>query len=125
VSLLRRGTILLTAALFLTLAGLNFSHLPLLLAGDEPRRTVRLTMATAALIAGLWSLYLFVRDLRGRGLPLAACLRPAWLVIGLSLVDAFLASGRWSFLFVGLTATAMGLLSTFFLLRQLRMRRTE
>lgn len=113
----RRAMILLAAGMYLFLAILNFTHLSHLLAQPEPRRSVRIGMASVSALSGLLTLYLWKRDRDGRPLPLSACLKPAWLVVGLSLVDARYASGMAIFLFIGLGAALVGLWGIAILLR--------
>lgn len=105
----RRAMLLVAAGMYLFLGALNFTHLAHLLAQPEPRRSVRIGMASASALSGVLTLYLWKRDRDGRPLPLSACLQPAWLVVGLSLVDARYASGMAIFLFIGLGAALVGL----------------
>lgn len=123
--LARRLALILVAGLYLTLAALNAAHLPVLVALEEPRRSTRFTMAGLSALFGLFALYLLVRDLKGRALPFASAVRPAWLIVGLSLLDAHQATRRLDYLIVGVAAIAMGLVSLAMMIPSFRMKASK
>jgi len=104
----RRLALLAAAALFIVIAVMNLSNLPVILAREEPRRSLRLALAASSLSLGSIMITLFGFDLRGRTLPLAVTLRPAWLIVGLNLIDEYIARQHLTLLLTGLLAAAMG-----------------
>lgn len=104
----RRLALLAAAALFIVIAVMNFSNLSVILAREEPRRSLRLALAACSLSLGSIMITLLGFDLRGRTLPLTVTLRPAWLIVGLNLIDEYIARQHPTLLLTGLLATAMG-----------------
>ena len=105
----RRLALLAAAVLFVVIAVMNLSNLPAILSREEPRRTLRLGLAGSSLSLGSIMVALLVLDIRGRQIPHPAALRPAWLVVGLNLVDESIPHHSAGLLTTGILAGAMGL----------------
>lgn len=119
-ALARRVALVLGAALFLVIAGMNLTNLSTILSREEPRRSLRVFLAAASVSFAMITLALLVRDVRGRGIPLAVVLRPAWLIVGLNLVDMYFATHKGLFMVTGGLAIAVGVWGTALLFRSLR-----
>lgn len=120
----RRLALLAAAALFGVVAVMNLSNLAAILAREEPRRSLRLFLAASSFSLGSIMIALFVLDLRHRVLPLGVALRPAWLIVGLNLVDEYFPSQKALFMVTGCLAVGVGFVAIVHLFLVLRRRAT-